>query len=116
MPEFIADFKAMGEEDFERYRRAVILAKLQRPKSLEEVASRLFWVAFRHDGKFDHISEDIAAVEALTRQQVEQVLVRYLRGEGKKRLAIRLVGRDHAAGPPKGKVVALPATVRAEAG
>ncbi|MCH9046094.1 MAG: insulinase family protein [SAR324 cluster bacterium] len=116
MPEFIADFKAMGEEDFERYRRAVILAKLRRPKSLEEVASQLFWVAFRHDGKFDHISEDIAAVEALTRQQVEQVLVRYLRGEGKKRLAIRLLGRDHAAGPPKGKVVTLPATVRAEAG
>jgi secreted Zn-dependent insulinase-like peptidase len=94
----------------------VIQAKLERDKTLGDIAGRLFWVAFEHDGKFDHVSEDIAAVEALTRAQVEAVLERYLRGEGRKRLAIRLIGRGHAAGAPRGEVVRLPPTVLAKAG
>ena len=116
VPGFIESFKTLPESPFEQFREAVIRAKLQRAKTLGEIAERLFWMAFLYDEKFDHVSEDIAAVEALTRSEVEAVLTRYLSGAGEKRLSIRLIGRDHESNPPKGKIVTLPASVRAKAG
>ena len=77
------------------------------------MAGRLFWVAFENDGKFDHVSEDIRAVEALTRAEVEEVLNRYLLGAGRKRMAIRLIGKDHSAGKPAGQAVTIPESARA---
>ncbi len=54
-------------------------------------------------------------MEDLTRAEVEEMLAALLAGETR-RLAIRLVGKGHASGPPKGRVVRLPPEVRAKAG
>ena len=116
LPGFIRYFKALTPEQFETFRSAVIKAKLERDKSLGDIANRLFWMAFRNDERFDYVSRDIAAVEALQRGEVEAVLKRYLSGEGRKRLVIRLLGKTHAGGVPKGQNVKLPASVLPKAG
>jgi secreted Zn-dependent insulinase-like peptidase len=116
IPGFIRYFQALTTEQFETYRTAVIKAKLERDKSLGDIANRLFWMAFRNDERFDYVSRDIAAVEALQRGNVEAVLKRYLAGEGRKRLVIRLLGKTHAAGAPKGQKVTLPNSVMPKAG
>jgi len=112
IPDFVESFRTMPEAEFERYRRAVIDAKLERPQSFAETARRLFWVAFTHDAQFDHVSEDIRAVEELTHQEVQRVLEEVLVGPKARRLLVRLVGQGHAEGPPAGKPVALPADAR----
>ena len=116
LPEFLESFRNLPEERFEQYRQTVIQAKLDQDNTLGEIAGRLFWMAFRHDERFDHLSTDIAAVEALTREEVEAVMERVLTGPETKKLAIRLIGRDHPAGKPVGTPVRLPDSVRAKAG
>lgn len=115
LPRFIAEFKAMPDAAFEGYRSAVIQAKLERDHNLSEAARRLFWVAFQNDGKWDYVSEDIRAVEALKRADVERILERVIAGDLRRRLVIRLTGKDHKAGAPKGQVITLPAAVRTAA-
>jgi insulysin len=112
IPRFIAEFKAMPDEAFERYRGAVIQAKLERDHTLGESADRLFWVAFQNDAKWDYNSEDLRAVESLKRQDVERVLERVLLGGQRRRLVIRLIGKDHKAAAPKGQVITLPPAQR----
>ena len=89
---------------------------MERPKTFPEVGRRLFWMAFENDGKFDHVSEDILAVASLTRAEVEEILHNYLVGRGKRRLAIRLIGKDHPRGKPRGKPIFLPPETHARAG
>ncbi|MDH5751209.1 MAG: insulinase family protein [Deltaproteobacteria bacterium] len=105
---FADEFKSMAGTEFESYRRAVIQAKLERPKNLSEAASRIFWVAFKHDEAWDYIYRDIEAVEKLDRKYVEEVLDRFLTGEDRRRLALRLIGREHEAGAPAGRPVDVP--------
>ena len=116
IPRFVEAFGGMSDEAFENYRQAVIQAKLMRDKNFMEAAQGLFWIAFENDEKFDHVSEDIRAVEALTRQEVEEILQNFLLGRGKRRLAIRLIGKDHPQGRPEGRVISLPPATRAKAG
>ncbi len=116
IPRFVAEFKALPDTAFESYRGAVIQAKLERDNHLGEVASRLFWTAFQNDGKWDYNSEDIRAVEALKRKDVERILERVLGGDQRRRLVIRLIGKDHKAGAPKGQPVTLPPAMRTAMG
>jgi secreted Zn-dependent insulinase-like peptidase len=106
----------MPDERFERYRSAVNEAKLERDKDLDRLAERLRWVAFENDEKWDYVSEDIRAVEALTREQVIAILEKALLGSGRERLVIRLIGKDHVAGPVKGTPIEFPEQIRAAAG
>jgi secreted Zn-dependent insulinase-like peptidase len=115
IPRFVAEFKAMPDAAFESYRAAVIQAKLERENNVGEVAGRLFWVAFQNDAKWDYNSEDIRAVEALQRKDVERVLERVLGGDQRRRLVIRLIGKDHKAGNPKGQPITLPPAMRTAA-
>ena len=115
IPRFIQEFKSMPDETFERLRRAVIEAKLAPDKDLEAQAGRLFWVAFENDRKWDYVSEDLRAVEALTRDQVNEIVERALAGEGRKRLVIRLLGKDHVAGPLKGTPIEAPSEIKTAA-
>ncbi|MCH8882347.1 MAG: insulinase family protein [SAR324 cluster bacterium] len=115
IPQFVREFRSMPDAEFERHRSAVIEAKLQRPQSLNEAASRIMWIAFENDEKFDHVSEDIRAVEALTREEVNRMLERSLIGPSAKRLLIRLIGKDHVAGPAKGTPIEEPTEIRAAA-
>jgi insulysin len=112
IPGFIAEFKALPDAAFESYRAAVIQAKLERDHNLGEVAQRLFWTAFQNDAQWDYNSEDIRAVESLKRAAVERVLERVLAGDQRRRLVIRLIGKDHKARAPKGQVITLPAALR----
>jgi secreted Zn-dependent insulinase-like peptidase len=116
IPRFVEEFRRMPDETFERLRQAVIEAKLAPDKDMESLAERMFWVAFENDRKWDYVSEDIRAVEALTRDQVNRVLERVLQGPERKRLVIRLVGRDHVAGPVKGTAIQSPSEIRAASG
>ena len=112
IPGFVEHFKGLTKADFERFRAAVIQAKLERDKTLAEIANRLFWVAFQNDEQFDYVSRDIAAVQKLTRAEVESVLVKALANKNSTRLTIRLTGRGHSSGQPRGKVVRLPASAQ----
>ncbi|MDH4248763.1 MAG: insulinase family protein, partial [Deltaproteobacteria bacterium] len=112
MGRFVRDFKAMPDAEFETYRRAVNSAKLERSKSLDSVADRLFWIAYEQDEAWDYISRDMAAVNDLTRKEVEEILERQLTGGEKRRLTIRLTGREHAQSPRRGQPVNLPATTQ----
>jgi len=116
IPKFVDAFGRLSGEQFEKYRKAVIEAKLRRSKNLSEAAERLFWIAFENDEKFDHVSEDIRAVEALTREEVEEILHNFLIGRGKRRLSIRLIGKDHPKGRPRGRPISLPPETQAKAG
>jgi len=116
IPKFVDEFGRLTREEFEKYRKAVIEAKLQRSKNLSEAAERLFWIAFENDEKFDHVSEDIRAVEALTREEVEEILHNFMLGRGKRRLTIRLIGKDHPQGRPSGRPISLPPETQAKAG
>jgi insulysin len=113
IPRFVAEFKSMPDETFERLRRAVIEAKLAPDKDLEAQAEKLFWVAFENDAKWDYVSEDIHAVEALTRAEVNEVVESALQGERRKRLVIRLLGKDHVAAPAKGTPIEKPSEIKA---
>jgi insulysin len=116
IPGFLQSFRAMPDAAFEQYRTAVVRSRLERAQNLSEQANSLYWSAFRNDERFDYVSEQLAALEQLTRPQVEAVLERALTGSGTRRLAIRLIGKGHAAGAPQGQVVELPERVRAKAG
>jgi insulysin len=115
VPRFIADFKSMPDEAFEAYRAAVIQAKLERENTLAGIASRLLWSAFKNDAQWDYVSEDIRAVQALTRQDVQREIERVLAGPERRRLVLRLTGKNHAAKPPKGQAIQVPAAVRTAA-
>jgi len=112
LPRFMEEFKAMPDELFERLRRAAIEAKLAPDTDLEAQAERWFWVAFDNERKWDYVSEDIRAVETLTRTEVNGILERTLKGEGRKRLVIRLLGKDHVAGQAKGTPIEVPEDIR----
>ena len=112
IPDFVEHFKALPKENFERFREAVIKLKLERDKTLAEIANRLFWVAFQNDEQFDYVSRDIEAVRKLTRAEVEAVLVGALVKKSSTRLTIHLTGRGHSSGAPRGKVVRLPASAQ----
>ncbi len=116
IPGFIRAFRELPGDAFEQYRTAVTRSKLERAQNLSEVANGLFWSAFRNGERFDYVSEQLAALESLTRAQVEEVLVRALAGEDGRRLVIRLVAKDRPLGSPRGQVVELPVAVRAKAG
>jgi insulysin len=119
LPAFVKEFSAMPEAAFEQYRKAVVRTRLQRAQSLAEQASGLYWSAFRNQERFDYVSEQLAALEQLTHAQATTVLQQALEGPAERRLAVRLIGKDHAAGaPPRGQVVELPeaVTARAKAG
>ena len=115
LEEYAERFAALPPEQFEKLRQAVINAKLERPKNLEESARRLFWVAYELDGNFDHVSEDISAVESLQREDVQRQLERVLQPPSRGRLRIHLVGKQHRAAPLSGQPVGLPQTVRGAA-
>ncbi|MCZ6557575.1 MAG: insulinase family protein [SAR324 cluster bacterium] len=116
IPKFVREYGQMPDEAFENYRRAVIEAKLRRSKNLMAAAGNLFWIAFENEEKFDHVSEDIRAVEALSRAEVEEILQNFLIGHGKRRLAIRLLRKEHPQGRSKGRPIQLPPETRAKAG
>ena len=69
-------------------------------------------MAFQNDEKWDYNSEDIRAVESLKRSYVNTVLERVLDGADRRRLVIRLIGKDHKAKAPKGQVITLPPALR----
>ncbi|HKJ00033.1 MAG TPA: insulinase family protein [bacterium] len=116
IPGFIQTFHQMPDASFEQYRNAVIQSKLTRAKNLGEVADGLYWSAFRNDARFDYVSDELAALNTLTRAEVETVLKQALTGDRERKLAIRLIAKDKNGGTPRGQVVELPAAVRAKAG
>ena len=113
VPQFVSEFKRLPPEVFEKYRAAVIQAKLQRDRSPSETARRLFYTAFRNDENWDYLSEEIRAVEALRQPEVQAVLVRTVASGGRKRLVIRLIGKGHPAKPARGQAITLPSTLPA---
>lgn len=116
IPGFVKDFAKLSPEQFEKFRNAVIQAKLERSNTLSEAARRLFWIAFENDAQWDHVSEDIRAVQTVTRAEVEEILNHHLLGRGARRLAIRLLGRDHPAGRPKASGIEIPASAKGPPG
>ncbi len=116
IPKFIEDFKRLPPEVFEKYRQAVIQDKLERDKTLADVARRLFWVAFRHDEDWDYLSGEIRAAESLSHDQVTGVLTQVLGSPARRRLVMRLVGKDHAVKARRGQPVTLPAQGVAKTG
>jgi insulysin len=112
IPGFLRGFREMPAEAFEQYRAAAIRAKLERAESLGEAANGLFWAAFRNRERFSYSSDQVEALERITRAEVEALLERALSGDGRRRLAIRLIGKEHAAGAPAGRPVELPAAAR----
>ena len=105
VPAFIAQMRALPPAQFERYRKAVIDAKLEPPDSLAQEARRLNWVAFEHGAQFDHVSADIVAVQELTADYVADVVQQVLVGEGRRRLGIWLVGQGHTLHSRSGRPV-----------
>jgi insulysin len=105
VPGFIEQLRAMPPAQFEQYRKAVIDAKLEPPGSLAEEARRLNWVAFEHGAQFDHVSADIAAVQALEPAYVTDVVQQVLAGPGRRRLGIWLVGQGHTVTSRSGRLV-----------
>jgi insulysin len=115
IPGFLRTFRALPEEAFQQYRTAALRARLERAQNLGELANSLYWSAFRNGGRFDYVSDQLAALETLGRDQAEAVLAQALEDKTQRRLAIRLIGKDHPAGAPHGQVVELPEPVRAKA-
>ena len=108
IPQFIAEFSKLPPETFEKYRRAVVQAKLQRDRTHSEAARRLFYTAFKLERNWDYVSEEIRAVEALRQDEVNRVLTRTLSGAERRRLVIRLLGKGHPAARPRGQTLELP--------
>ncbi len=113
VPQFVSEFKRLPPEVFEKYRAAVIQAKLQRDHAPSETARRLFYTAFRNDENWDYLSEEIRSVEALRQPDVQAILMRTLEERGRRRLVIRLIGKGHAAKPARGQAITLPSTLPA---
>ncbi|MBI3992851.1 MAG: insulinase family protein [Candidatus Lambdaproteobacteria bacterium] len=105
VPRFIQSYRDIPPEQFETLRRAVVEAKLEREKDIGEVAERLYWTAFKHDEQWDYMSTDIEAVERLTKADTERVLERVLAPHSRRRLSIRLTGKEHAAGISRDRAI-----------
>ena len=95
LPQFIEEFKKVPEAEFESFRQAVINAKLEKPATIAEEADLLYYIAFEKDADFDYKSQDIKAVETLTREEVMAVLETTLAPRQKPQLVIRMVGQSH---------------------
>lgn len=115
VPQYVEQFRGLPDPVFENLRRSVIQRKLERPNTLEEQVSLLFWRAFRHEAQWDHVSTDIAAVQALEREEVEATLARFLTGDDRARLVIRLAGQEHEAQPLPDREISLSPEVQGEA-
>lgn len=111
IPQFISEFKRLPPETFEKYRMAVIQAKLQRDRTPAETARRLFYTAFRNDANWDYLSEETHAVQTLRPDEVNTILTRTLASKQERRLVIRLIGKGHSAKPPRGQAITLPSTL-----
>ncbi len=92
---FIDEFQNLSDAEFDTLRNAVINAKLERSSTIAEQASRLFYVAFEKDAEFDHVSEDIEAVEALSKAKTIEIAKRYLSAGKKRSLVVQMVGKSH---------------------
>jgi insulysin len=113
IPQFIGEFSKLPPETFQKYKTAVIQAKLQRDRSPSEQARRLFYVAFRLDRDWDYLSDEIRAVESLRQAEVNAVLTRTLSGRDRRRLVIRLIGKGHEVRPVRGQAITLPSKLPA---
>ncbi|HUJ75068.1 MAG TPA: insulinase family protein, partial [bacterium] len=112
VPRFIAQFQDLPQQSFDQYRMAVLQSKLQRDKTLDDTAQRLFYTAFRNDADWDYLSADLRATEALRKPVVLRLLQQTLAAPSRRRLVIELFGKDAPARPARGRVVRLPQTLQ----
>ncbi|MGK5092010.1 insulinase family protein [Deltaproteobacteria bacterium TL4] len=94
-PTFIESLLKLPPNEVEALKKAVINAKLKKPSSIAEQASRLFSIAFEKEAQFDHVSEDILAVEKIQLETLSEVVRQYLMPPSRKRLNLRFLGNTH---------------------
>ncbi len=102
LPGFFSTLSEIPEEELETLKESVVNGKLQKATSLSAEAGRLFNIAFEYDARFDYNSEEISAVEKLTREDLRRLVRNYLLPERMRSLVLRMVGQEHRSGPVQG--------------
>ena len=105
IPKFIEEFKQLPVAEFENFRQSVINSQLEKYATISEEANFLFYQAFEKDADFDYVSENIKAIEELTRDEVVEILENTLSLAENPYLAIRMVGQSHTDIPGSGIIV-----------
>jgi insulysin len=93
LPEALA---TLPDEGFERLRTAAIAKVEETYKSIGEKASAFFELAFELDEDFDRNQATLEALNAMTKDQVVDVLTQALSVEKASRRVILAFGREHA--------------------
>lgn len=102
IPQFVQEFKNIPDQVFETVKQSIINSKLEKNTSIADDANLLFYLAFDKDADFDRVSESILAAESLTKNDVIEILEKYLTTDHKGHLAIRIIGKSHTDIAAKG--------------
>jgi len=99
--DFIEKFykSLMNISDFEikKIKKSILNKKLRKTNSIRNEAIRLFQIAVEQNGEFDINSQEIKAIEKLTREDVIVFFQRFLLPK-QRRLILKMIGTDHVKG------------------
>ena len=102
---FNDSLKELPDAELNNIKKSVLNSKLQKTTSVTVEAGRLFTLAFEKNADFDANSQEIRALEELTREDILDVVNSYLRPSKQRKLILRMSGKDHAAGDSAGELI-----------
>ena len=102
---FNDSLKELPDAELNNIKKSVLNSKLQKTTSVTAEAARLFTLAFEKNAEFDANSQEIRALEELTREDILDVVNSYLRPSKQRKLILRMSGKDHAAGDSAGELI-----------
>ena len=110
---FNDSLKELPNAELNNIKKSVLNSKLQKTTSVTAEAGRLFTLAFENNAEFDANSQEIRALEELTREDIMDVVNSYLRPSKQRKLILRMNGKDHDAGNSAGELISSIAKFKA---
>jgi insulysin len=92
---FKQDFDAMSEEEFEGHKRSLINKRLEKPKNLDSESRRTWNHINSESYNFYQIDQDVAAIRALKKGDVQNFFARYIDPESPARakLSVHMIAQ-----------------------
>ena len=102
LPKLIESLQNLSQEEFDTLRQSILRENLNRPTDSVGASGRLFEILFEEEENFEYKSENLQALEQLTRERFLQLSQQYLDLLQQKRLSLGMIGQSHQKMAPVG--------------
>jgi protease-3 len=90
-----AEFEALSDEEFMRFKDVVRAELLEKPKTINEKRGIFYALTFVYDKDFDRIQTNLDALDSLTKSQVVQILSEAINEQTRKVVDVLLFAKQH---------------------